>query len=230
MRRLILTIATVLALAAPAHALTILCNGDSNTQAGGVPVEGRWCERLGPLLNADIINRGVGGSAIVSDIKLYTYGTPLWGDFYIDTEIVDIDPFWFWSHGASTYLSRPTYFPLPKIDIMILAWGTNDINAYHYTPAKILKAIKKARRKLIAHGSQVYVATVPAIYNAETGEKNPDKDKLIQQLNKKIRGNFPKTFIEFYEGFTWADYSDPLHLNAQGQEKRAAAAVQALTR
>ncbi len=229
MRRLTLTALILIALATQAQALTILCNGDSNTQANGVPEQERWCERLGPLLGADAINRGVGGSAIVSDIKLSTWGTPLWGDFYIDTEIVNIDPFWYWSRGKSVYLGRPTYLPLPKFDIVILAWGTNDLNAYKYTPARVIKAIKRARRKFLAYGADVYVATVPAIYEPD-GTKSVTMDPPIQQLNKKIRGNFPKKHIEFYDGFTWADYNDRLHLNAQGHEKRAAAAVEALAR
>lgn len=208
---------------------TILCNGDSNTAAGTLPADVRWCERLGVLIGDDVINRGVGGSAIVSKRKLYTWGTPLWGDFYVDTEVVDIDPFWFWSHGASTYLGRPTYFPLPKFDTVILAWGTNDLNAYGYTPSEVIRAIKKARRKFIKYGAKVYVATVPAIYELD-GTKSVAMDPLIQQLNRKIRGNFPKTYVEFYEGFTWADYVDRLHLNAQGHEKRALAALEALTR
>ena len=227
--KLVLTLALLIALAGQAHALTVLCNGDSNTAAGTLPADVRWCERLGTLANVDIINRGVGGSAIVSKQHAYWYGNPMWGDFYIDLEVVDIDPFWYWRHGAETFLNRPTYYPLPKFDTVILAWGTNDLNAYGYTPAEVLKAIKKARRKFTAYGAKVYVATVPAIYELD-GTKSVTMDPLIQQLNRKIRGNFPKTYIEFYDGFSWADYSDRLHLNAQGHEKRALAALEALSR
>ena len=61
--KLVLTLTLLIALAAPAHALTVLCNGDSNTAAGTLPADVRWCERLGVLANVDTINRGVGGSA-----------------------------------------------------------------------------------------------------------------------------------------------------------------------
>jgi lysophospholipase L1-like esterase len=181
------------------------------------------------MLNANTINRGVGGSAIVSKQHNYWYGSPMWGDFYIDLEIVDIDPFWYWSHGAATYLNRPAYSPFPKFDTVILAWGTNDLNAYGYSPNDVIKAIKKARRKFLAYGADVYVATVPAIYEWD-GTKSPTMDPNIQKLNRKIRGNFPKRYIEFYEGFTWSDYADRLHLNADGHEKRALAALEALSR
>ncbi len=227
-RTLILFAALFVGLSVGTSQATILCNGDSNTAASPLPDDVRWCERLGVLIGDDVINRGVGGSAIVSKQHAYWYGSPMWGDFYIDAEIVDVDPFWFWSHGASTYLGRPTYSPLPKFDTVILAWGTNDLNAYRYTPGEVIKAIKKARRKFAAYGAKVYVATVPAIYELD-GTKAA-LDVTIQQLNRKIRGNFPKTYVEFYEGFTWADYSDRLHLNAQGHEKRALAALEALTR
>lgn len=229
MKKLLVASALLMTLCSPAQALTVLCNGDSNTAASGIPEDVRWCERLGSLLNVDIINRAVGGSGIVSYKHTYWYGNPMWGDFYIDLEIVDIDPFWYWTNGAPEWLGRATYSPFPKFDTVILAWGTNDLNAYGYTPNDVIKAIKKARRKFIKYGAEVYIATVPAIYETD-GTKSVTLDPRIQQLNRKIRGNFPKTYIEFYEGFTWADYSDRLHLNAQGHEKRAAAAVEALTR
>jgi lysophospholipase L1-like esterase len=40
-----------------------------------------------------------------------------------------------------------------------------------------------------------------------------------------------EVIIEYLvEGFTWEDYNDRLHLNAQGHEKRALAALEALSR
>lgn len=224
--KLVLTLALLIALAGQAHALTVLCNGDSNT--GSSTGEPKWCEMLGAALEADTINRGVGGSTITDQVS-YPWGIPSWAGYYIDFEVVGTDPFFVWTHGADTFIGQPTYTSLPAIDVAILAYGTNDINAYHFTVPKILQALKKYRRKLAKAGAQVYVATVPPIYELD-GTKSPTLDPLIQRLNKRIRGNFPKTYIEFYEGFTWEDYNDRLHLNAQGHEKRALAALEALSR
>lgn len=232
MRALLLI--AILALATPAHA-TIVCNGDSNTQSNwqGYPngTSDGWCERIGG------INRGVGGSTISDhaysfhDLPLGVFmpDMPLWGGYYIDAELAGADPFATWATGTPPkLLGQATLSPLPQPDIVILAFGTNDVRADWlggpWTPNQIIHFYKKYRQRAIATGATVYIATTPPIYN--TDGTLSAYDATIRSLNAKIRGNWPSKYIEFYDGFTVADFQlDGLHLNASGQAKRAAAAA-----
>lgn len=211
----------LLALAIPSDA-TIVCNGDSNTESDwqGYPngTADGWCEQVGG------INRGVGG-ATISDTGLYFGALPLWGGYYIDAEVAGTDPFL--TLSGATFLGQATYSPFPVADTYVLAFGTNDIRTTPNTPTQIIQAYKKYRQHIIAAGAVPYVATTPPIYNADCSLSADDA--MIRSLNKKIRGNWPTRYVEFYDGFNCGDFaSDGVHLTAGGQAKRAAAALAVL--
>ena len=218
----------ILLLAGTADAM-IVCNGDSNTQSNwqGFPngTADGWCEQLGALKSTTTVNRGVGFSGI-GDHGTYYGGTlPLWGGFYIDAEAAGTDPFLAFATGTPpTYLGQPTYSPLGVPDTFVLAFGTNDLMLYGYTPRQIITYYKKYRQHAIATGATVYIATTPPQYDA-SGNLSA-LDAQIQDLNQRIRGNWPTRYVEFYNGFTPSDFApDGVHLNASGQAKRAAAAA-----
>ncbi|MBY0277522.1 SGNH/GDSL hydrolase family protein [Candidatus Binatia bacterium] len=208
-------------------AYTVICNGDSNTQAlAFVSVQENWCELLGEQPGVVTINRGVGASGIVSN-GLRTFGVPLWAGFYTAYELAGVDPFYVLSHGAATWGRRPTFDPLPAYDAVILAYGTNDLTAYGYSVSAVFKAIKRTRRRFRRAGADVFVATVPPIFRRD-GTPSGD-DAVIRELNDRIRRAFPGGYVEFYEGMTYPDdYSDSTHMNAHGHAKRAAAVLRRL--
>lgn len=204
---------------------TVICNGDSNTQAQAfVSTAENWCTLVGDHPGLITINRGVGASGIVNN-GLRTYGAPLWASFYTDHELTGVDPFFVLSRGAAFWSSRPTFDPLPSYDAVILAYGTNDLTAYGFPVRSVFKAIKRIRRQFRRRGVDVFVATVPPIF-ARDGTPS-SADTVIRELNDRIRLAFPGSYVEFYDGMTYPDdYSDTMHMNASGHARRAAAALQ----
>lgn len=211
----------ILVLATAANAATI-CNGDSNTQSNwqGFPngTADGWCEQVGG------INRGVGGSTI-ADSGAYFGTLPLWGGYYIDAEVAGVDPFAQFA-TSGVFLGQAVRFPFPLADVVIMAFGTNDVRA-GWTPSQIIHYLKKYRQRVIAAGGVPYIATTPPQFDDACAISS--NDATIQLLNQRIRGNWPQRYVEFHDGFDCADFMpDGIHLTAGGQAKRAAAAAAVL--
>ena len=212
----------------PSHAYTVICNGDSNTQANPSHPADNWCAILAQHPGLSTINRGMGGSGIV-DNGLSTYGAPLWASFYTTYELIGIDPLFILARGGAFWKQIPTFNPLPTYDAVVLAYGTNDIAGYHFSVRDIIRATKVISRQFLDVGIDVFVATVPPLYDSNGSLSSADK--AIQRLNRRIRRLFPDRYIEFYEGMTYPDdYSNGRHFNASGQAKRAQAALTTLLR
>lgn len=229
MIQILILLAAALLYAAPAEAVpfTVVCNGDSNTQSNWQgPTTDGWCERLGVKLGTSTINRGVGGSGIVDSGLVYG-AIPLYGGFYLTEELGEMDPFFDIGDGAPSFLGQPIHEPFPLVDVVIFAWGTNDIRD-GYTAKQVIAAIKKYRKMAIAAGATVLVATTPPIFNTDGSLSSSEVS--IKKLNSLIRGNFPSKYVEFHDGMVPGDYfADGVHLAVSGQEKRAQAAFDAIT-
>ncbi len=115
------------------------------------------------------------------------------------------------------------------IDLVLIALGTNDFLWGAKTTAEESRDQLAALVSLVEHADPprlAVLATVPQIY--VTGAPKPQ----IVELNKLITGD--RTRFRFVVDFHAIahypeDYSDPVHLSVQGQQKRAEAAFRYLT-
>ena len=117
-------------------------------------------------------------------------------------------------------------------DVYVLAYGTNDLK--HLAPAEVVAAYERHRDALIARGHRVLVATTPPRFPPAS----PDAGVTV--LNSLLRQRIPpRDLVDFDSIADTADYDvdgvrllerDGIHINLQGQEKRARAAHEALVR
>jgi lysophospholipase L1-like esterase len=114
--------------------ITVVCLGDSNTQAmaGASPP---WCDRLAPLLPAGfrVVNRGLGGATATTAASLLDASAPL-------------------AHALEN--DAP--------DVALLAYGTNDVLA-KVASREIVAAIARHARRLQAEGVAPFIALVPPL-------------------------------------------------------------------
>jgi lysophospholipase L1-like esterase len=109
-------------------------------------------------------------------------------------------------------------------DAVVLAFGTNDVRTGRST-AEIVAAYRDAVRRVDATGAMAFVALSPPLFPPE-----PQHAEQLAALNAALRGAFARDLlIDFASGMTRADYEpDGIHPNADGQHKRAAAALRVL--
>ena len=109
-------------------------------------------------------------------------------------------------------------------DAVVLAFGTNDVRTGRST-AEIVAAYRDAVRRVDAAGAMAFVALAPPLFPPEA-----EHAEELAALNAALRSAFPPgRLIDFASGMTRADYEpDGIHPNADGQHKRAAAALRVL--
>jgi len=187
--------------------MTVACLGDSNT-AEGWPTANtiRWCEmaaaaqptatvwRYRQLVTEPTagLNVAVGGATVC----------PL--------------PGWSWS------FSQLMIAKAHGADVVIAAFGSNDLFGLRKTPAEIVQCY----RDLVALAGPLplYIALTPPVFN----KIDPGYDAMVQALNDALRAAFPPSqLIDFYTDFTADDFTgDGVHLDLDlGQPKRAAIAL-----
>jgi lysophospholipase L1-like esterase len=119
---------------------------------------------------------------------------------------------------------------VPKIDVVILAFGTNDFLLQRRAPPEIVDGYRTAIERLEGAGARVLLAYTPPCYaGAHVGMRAvPACDRLqIKALNDLLDAEFsdvPK--IDFWSWVTPADLMpDQIHFTPHGQDKRRDAAL-----
>jgi lysophospholipase L1-like esterase len=111
------------------------------------------------------------------------------------------------------------------LDVVIAAFGTNDLETLHETP----KHIVGCYRRLVAAAApaRVLIATTPPMF-----PPRPDYHIPIDVLNALLAVAFPPDqLVDFHTGFERDLFlPDGLHLNDAGQRLRAERARAALLR
>ncbi len=233
-RSVLLAAATLLLFSPPALAhhvadlvsgggVVVACLGDSNTQewdpgnfhACGSPdtQTTMWCTRLATMvqpLGWTVRNHAVFGATVLSP-------NPLAPGF---------------TSTASQQLTAALAVS-PTPDVVILAFGTNDLAQ---PISSIVAAYAAMKQTIEAGGRRAMIALTPpqATANLTNGTSS---NALIEQLNSELRARFTGAddLIDLASGLvpgsTWGsvDYTDSKHMNNCGQEKRAIAAFEQLT-
>jgi len=178
--------------------LLVACGGDSNTTEFDKP---RWCRMLQGLLDGvttvPVAWPGTRASNDSGNPRL-----PLAARVYLEGMLAN------WPN---------------KPDVVVLAWGTNDIGSHE--PAEVVRAINNLVLWLRSKGIVPLVATVPRRF-----DHRADLDGRIATVNARLAARYGPCLIDFTT-ITPPDrawYSDDRHLNAAGQARRAIAAYQAL--
>lgn len=208
--------------------VVVACLGDSNTQsdwqagaAGGFPASRGWCERLEALFGGRVrtVNLGVGGATAMLNSEL-----PVGND-------------------EATFDARGQFrIALQKYrpDIFLLAFGTNDLlERYSTRPKEVVMLYRELWLEARSEDLLLLVATVPAVQVPEQVRQafrfsrggGLHRQADIETANRLIHASFPERLIvDFGSGFAPDDFLDRVHLNANGQEKRARTARQAILR
>jgi lysophospholipase L1-like esterase len=184
--------------------VTVVCLGDSNTRGGAFArVEEGWCERLGADGAWRTVNRGRNGAtACEGDSSLLRA---------IDRDGTTLEDALAADHA----------------DVAILAIGTNDVVA-NCTPEETLDAIRRLVARIDATGAEPLVALVPPTFPPEAATKAQRWNRQYARLNDALRAHFRGRIVDFTD-VAPSDYvEDNLHINAEGQRKRADAARAAL--
>ena len=215
--------------------IVIGCFGDSNTMTTG----GSWCDNLSPLVSPyhwEVMNYGWPGATARNENPsgpppcggILAFGVPkcsLW-----------------WIQSALTGFPPPLNPYLAPMDVVLLAYGTNDIrngvtmygnSALQLIPPLIVHAYREDIAALPA-GTLVLIALVPPFNPYAPSPPAPAWDprwnQVVLATNQLIRQSWPANrIVDFYAvASVPGDYADLVHLNAGGQQKRAAAAYNAL--
>jgi alpha-tubulin suppressor-like RCC1 family protein len=110
-------------------------------------------------------------------------------------------------------------------DAVILAYGTNDVLA-DVGVGEIVAAYRRLAQRAQEAGVAPFVALTPPLQPASSAA-----NARILALNRALREAFePARVIDFHAGFDPAHFSDRLHLNESGQDRRARLAADALER
>lgn len=209
------TLAGLLTLAVLALALstwtatrTLVCIGDSNTAA--LP---SWCDMLKDLLPGSgwrIVNRAHGFAVVSTPDELPNGRSQL---------------------AEALAKDRPA--------AVIMAFGTNDLlaafqlrtnpNAPSQSELVDLVVERYAELRETAHaaGTRTFIALTPPL---AVGGRRERLNDLVGMLNERLRHRFPaEELIDFHSPMNVeTDYRDQLHVNADGQLKRAVAACRGL--
>lgn len=113
-------------------------------------------------------------------------------------------------------------------DVVLIALGTNDIVMLRNPAEVAVDALLALRDQAVAANADVFVATIPPTY---TGEDTEHFNQQIDAANALLAQRLPANrLIDFHSNMPKEDFdARGLHLNREGQEKRAAAADAALT-
>jgi lysophospholipase L1-like esterase len=180
--------------------VVVACLGDSNTETQWpAPHTPKWCEfAAAERPRWTFTNHAVGGSTVTRPATARPW--------------------------ADTQLAETLAKDAP--DVVILAFGTNDVRAGRPT-ADVVAAYRAAVARIEAAGAVAFVALAPPIHPPE-----PDRTAALAALNAALREAFPAArLVGFEAGMARGDFeADGLHPNAAGQRKRAAAALRALGR
>src|SRR3989344_448252 len=179
--------------------ITVVCHGDSNTQAGGVSIGDGWCERLWGMINSvnlPTINRGIGGTTI-SDTGKYFLGVESYAGHRIADSLLNDHP-----------------------DAMVLAFGAVDL-MFGAITTDIVSEYARQKVNAETHGVKTFIALTP--YFATSYSNYETLNVKVGELDALIRATFPSgDILDFNSNVLPADYfSDGLHLNDSGQFKRA---------
>ncbi len=192
--------------------ILIGCLGDSNTTAGwqyveptGFPPDRGWCEQLVAGLDDPrirLVNLAAGGASVcpndiggVAEMRIYFSG-PGQVDALLTTE---------------------------PVDIVFLAYGTNDVLPERSgIPRKIVDCYNAVWRRVRQHDLLAFIPiTPPALHYRRPGKYRRDL-ALIAELNERIVETFdPHYLLDFHANMTPDDFMDDLHMNENGQTKRA---------
>lgn len=177
--------------------IVVACLGDSNTDRRWPPPDTpKWCEFLAAdVAGWTLVNRAVSGSTVTRS------PARSWVEPQLDEALATDAP-----------------------DVVVLAFGTNDVRAGRSTE-DIVAAYRAAVRRVEATGGLAFVALAPPILPPES-----DHADALAALNAALRRAFPAPrLIDFHAGMTRDDFeADGIHPNAAGQHKRSAAALRAL--
>jgi hypothetical protein len=182
------------------------CLGDSNT-AKGWPTASviSWCE----------MGQAAQPTAIVwKRSKLLTEPTAVINEATMMATACP--PPYRWSWGGTQLLDAKK----KGADILIAAFGTNDVNVLGKTPSQIVGCYQALA--WLAYPLPLYIALTPP--NFQTTAPGAYDPSIVQRVNDALRAAFPaKQLIDF----TIADFDpDGIHLSlAEGQPKRAAIAL-----
>jgi hypothetical protein len=177
----------------------VACAGDSNTF--NTPEMKRWCPRMAWWLD---------------DFTTWLASWP-------GTRAAD-DP----GRVNGARISSHVYLDLmlhqrPVPDIVVLAWGTNDV--FVHSVEDILAAIDAQVQWMRKANVIPVVATIPWLYDMP-----PDGNFRVAAVNANLRARYGPCLIDFTSitpaTSTW--YYDRRHLNVAGQDRRALAAFYTL--
>lgn len=198
--------------------VVIACLGDSNTDSNwqyvrpqGFPPGGGWCEQLGSLLDgrATMVNLGMPGS------------TAAW------TELAQAAEKGYYFTGE-TQLEHAIATHCP--DVVLMAFGTNDVlPRYGYSPEQIVAAHLHLVRRALEAGILPFVATAPTPLPVPNRNVYSRPVEVVAELNQRLRRALPPEMIlDFEARLTPEDSFDDLHMNVEGQRKRALEAKEKL--
>ena len=174
--------------------ISISCLGDSNTSI--FFSNPKWCEGMEQLVlppNVVVHNHGFGFATAVA--------------------VPD------WPVDAFEQLADALAHDAP--DVIIFAFGTNDVQL-GYSTSDIVTAYQQLASQTQAVGALPLIALTPPVFPPVT---DPDALNVkINELNTALKATFPVgSLIDFYGPMVFLDdyYTDGLHLNVEGQAKRA---------
>ncbi|MFP6606538.1 MAG: SGNH/GDSL hydrolase family protein [Myxococcota bacterium] len=203
----------------------VACLGNSNTQSDwqfaqpdGFPREEGWCERLADDTNrVTTLNCGWGGATASPNVS----GNPRsQGAGQVEAALAD-----------------------PTVEIIILAFGTNDLGFSlnnpdlllldDPTPSAIADVIEMLAGVVENEGASVLVATTPYREQPTDPMLPPPAEginDLVTELNNELMLRFESDqVIDFSSGFALEDFlSDGTHMSSSGMAKRAEAAGEAV--
>ncbi len=172
----------------------LACLGDSNTFVGSENLS--WCNALTDIVN-DI------------DFRTLNLGEP--------GATAGINNVEAWPDRTAATQMQTALIRSKKVDAVLLAFGTNDMNQGH-SPEDTLAALLEQAAVAETAGVAFYVGTSPRHFPACNTAKGCAP---TVELNALIRATFPGRFVEFFDGFTAEDFKDNLHLTNEAQQERA---------
>jgi lysophospholipase L1-like esterase len=176
----------------------VACAGDSNTVTGAKTQS--WCVFLPGYLNG-VTTQSVGlAGTRASDDPGLPFGSP---------------------SSSHVYLQRMLTTWSRKPDVIVLAWGTNDIGVHD--PEEIVSAIDTLAEWMRREGIVPLVASVPRRLEGTT-------DAAIASVNAQLAARYGPCLIDFTTMTppTGEWYHSSRHVNQAGQRRRAIAAYRTL--
>ncbi|MEK7630886.1 MAG: GDSL-type esterase/lipase family protein [Patescibacteria group bacterium] len=185
---------------------------------------------LVPLRILDINNDGIIRIGCLGDSNTFNWSRARWCDFLVQqiavqTPVGNNSP----AFTGATVTHNPkgglwdAYGQMPMVlaagvDVIILPFGTNDINLFHRTPEEIVAAYSENKATAEAAGFPVFIALTPPLQDGILGIPQPEREAT----NNLIKQTFPSEYIiDFSSTMIPEDYGDLVHMNNYGQFERA---------